>query len=214
MGDESCIVLDNFQWDINGKYEEYGQNDDRTMYIMTDWVWGGNLYIFWIAGWSQWQIGYEVDPNSHYYYCEEDDLDNCGEGTWIDFNGAPDDDAIVAQNEAECSSFFGYFVARSESEFADIRCTDCSFSNVTDADSDNLLFESFGSIHFERSTFENLKLNNPLARSQIEPVYYWLHITGVTREVSLKDCTFSNIQSSWALIYLAGSDNDVTFTLH
>ena len=102
-----------------------------------------------------------------------------------------------------------YYIMRGQSEYADIECIDCRFSNITNDRSTNHLFDTFGSLHFYNSEFEGIVTeSNPMISASHS--YY---DTGITREYSMINCTFTDIVSSWALFYLDYSWNDVEWSI-
>ncbi len=67
------------------------------------------------------------------------------------------------------------------------------------------MFDTFGSLHFINSVFDGVNTSfNPMISATHS--YY---DTGVTREFSMINCTFTDIVSSYTLFYLDYSWNDV-----
>ena len=89
-----------------------------------------------------------------------------------------------------------YYIMQSGSEYADIECIDCVFTNITNDGSSYHLFDTFGSLHFVNSQFTNITTTYHPMISGTHSYYD----TGVTREFSIVNCTFTDIVSSWALL--------------
>ena len=100
-----------------------------------------------------------------------------------------------------------YYIMRSESEYAQLKCYNCSFINVENDGSNFNLFDTFGSLHFEDSVFSGIKtVSTPMIRATHSD-----YETGVNREFSMIQCSFTDIQSLLALFFLDLSLNDVTY---
>lgn len=116
---------------------------------------------------------------------------------WV-FNDLIVEDMLVA-------TVTGYMIVRSQSEFADITCNRCTLNNVTMTRSDYALFDTVGSLHLKDCIFTDIE-------STVMPIISATHKTyetGVTRQFSMINCTFTDIMSSWAMFHLAYSENDV-----
>ena len=103
-----------------------------------------------------------------------------------------------------------YSVIRSESQYADIQCNHCRFSNITNilsvgSTENNHLFDTFGSLHFMNSEFEGIMTES----TPMISATHSHHDTGIVREYSMINCTFNEIVSSWAMFYIDYSWNDV-----
>ena len=100
-----------------------------------------------------------------------------------------------------------YAVIRSESQYADIQCTHCRFSNITNDNNveDIHLFDTFGSLHFMDCEFEGIVTES----TPMIVATHSHHDTGIVREYSMINCTFNAIVSSWAMFYIDYSWNDV-----
>ena len=98
-----------------------------------------------------------------------------------------------------------WYIMRSGSEHSKLQCLNCSFVDIADYGQGYNLFDTFGSLHFEGSTFSGID-------SMSTPMIGATHTdgdTGVSREFSMINCSFIDIQSAWAFMFLDLSYNDV-----
>ena len=108
-------------------------------------------------------------------------------------------------NNLNVTGYSEYDIVRTESDFGSITCNDCYFKDITSKEYEGMFF-GHGSIHFVNTTFESIT-------SEDTNLITTAHgdVTGVTREFSIVDCTFNNVISGYALLYISPSWNDVKF---